>query len=93
MSVIQTFDESTFTTICDVLAKNDSDLNLILDTYGYPPFWTRAASFETLVHIILEQQVSLASSRGVVLHELSLCIVFQYLARRGILTQSTFAFY
>ncbi|MEO6731210.1 MAG: DNA-3-methyladenine glycosylase 2 family protein [Ferruginibacter sp.] len=64
MSVIQTFDESNFNAICNVLAEKDPDISLILDTYGYPPFWSRAASFETLVHIILEQQVSLASARA-----------------------------
>lgn len=64
MSVIQTFDESNFNAICNVLAENDPDLSLILNTHGYPPFWSRAASFETLVHIILEQQVSLASAKA-----------------------------
>lgn len=34
----------------------------ILSTYGYPPFWTRPNTFETLVLTILEQQVSLASA-------------------------------
>jgi len=35
---------------------------MIVDTHGYPPMWTRPNNFETLVHIILEQQVSLASA-------------------------------
>lgn len=34
----------------------------IIQTFGYPPMWTRPNNFETLIHIILEQQVSLASA-------------------------------
>ena len=32
--------------------------------YGYPPLWSRPQGFSTLIHIILEQQVSLASARA-----------------------------
>lgn len=62
MSRIHTFSEGNFKDICDHLANTDPDLKLILDTHQYPPCWKRIASFETLVHIILEQQVSLASA-------------------------------
>lgn len=62
MNMLYRFDESNFTAICDRLAKSDTDLGIILEKYGYPPCWKRPASFETLVHIILEQQVSLASA-------------------------------
>ncbi len=62
MNKLYRFDESSFTAICDHLAKMDSDLGAILENHGYPPFWKRSPSFETLVHIILEQQVSLASA-------------------------------
>lgn len=34
----------------------------LVDTLGAPPIWKREASFSTLIHIILEQQVSLASA-------------------------------
>lgn len=47
---------------CDQLAKTDADLGRIITAYGYPPLWTRPNTFESLVHIILEQQVSLASA-------------------------------
>lgn len=57
-----TFNTNNFHLICDELGKNDTDLRMILKTYGYPPMWIRENSFETLVHIILEQQVSLASA-------------------------------
>jgi len=56
------FTKSELPTICDTLAKQDVDLQTIVDAYGYPPFWSRPNTFETLVHIILEQQVSLASA-------------------------------
>jgi len=56
------FAQSNYHSICDHLAKADPDLAVIIETYGYPPFWSRPNTFETLVHIILEQQVSLASA-------------------------------
>ena len=46
------------------LAERDCDLGRILDTLGPPPMWDREPGFATLIHIILEQQVSLASARS-----------------------------
>ncbi len=43
------------------LAGRDADLGGILTRHGPPPLWARAPGFETLVAIVLEQQVSLAS--------------------------------
>ena len=40
------------------------DLAAILTRYGLPPLWDRVPGFGTLVHIILEQQVSLASAKA-----------------------------
>ncbi len=60
--VIHTFNHSNYHDICDELAKKDGDLKNIIQTYGYPPLWSRPNTFESLVHIILEQQVSLASA-------------------------------
>lgn len=60
--ISQTFNSSSFYTICNKLAARDADLKAIVDVYGYPPMWHRPNTFETLVHIILEQQVSLASA-------------------------------
>jgi DNA-3-methyladenine glycosylase II len=56
------FNHSNYHAICDELALADVDLAVIINTYGYPPLWSRPNTFETLVHIILEQQVSLASA-------------------------------
>ena len=36
----------------------------VLEKHGTPPLWDRPAGFATLVHIILEQQVSLASAKA-----------------------------
>lgn len=56
------FDRQNLNTICDKLALCDTDLAAIITGYGYPPYWSRENTFESLVHIILEQQVSLASA-------------------------------
>jgi DNA-3-methyladenine glycosylase II len=44
------------------LALRDAVLAGIVERFGTPPLWDRPAGFATLVHIILEQQVSLASA-------------------------------
>jgi DNA-3-methyladenine glycosylase II len=62
MITIQQFNATNFRAICDTLAKSDPELSFILRTHQYPPMWTRPNTFESLVHIILEQQVSLASA-------------------------------
>jgi DNA-3-methyladenine glycosylase II len=47
-----------------VLAARDPDLGLIVERFGPPPMWAREPGFPTLVHLVLEQQVSLASARA-----------------------------
>ena len=64
MRLHQTFNKKNFRQICNQLASADSDLQTILDSYGYPPLRKRSPGFETLVQIILEQQVSLASAKA-----------------------------
>ncbi len=56
--------EENLARACQELANRDEDLAFIFRTYGTPPLWARPASFSTLVHIILEQQVSLASAKS-----------------------------
>src|SRR5918998_1516498 len=46
------------------LAAADGDLARVLKEHGRPPLWERDEGFGTLVLIILEQQVSLASARA-----------------------------
>jgi DNA-3-methyladenine glycosylase II len=44
------------------LAERDPALAASVERFGPPPLWDREPSFATLVHLILEQQVSLASA-------------------------------
>jgi len=46
------------------LAGRDQDLAEVLERIGPPPMWARKPGFGTLLHIILEQQVSLASAQA-----------------------------
>jgi DNA-3-methyladenine glycosylase II len=48
----------------NVLVARDIDLAAIAARFGPPPLWARATGFATLVHLILEQQVSLASAKA-----------------------------
>jgi DNA-3-methyladenine glycosylase II len=56
--------ERTFASALDFLAGRDAALAWVIEEYGNPPFWHREPGFPTLVHIILEQQVSLASAQA-----------------------------
>jgi DNA-3-methyladenine glycosylase II len=49
------------------LASKDSDLAAILRRLGMPPLWPREPGFATLVHIILEQQISLKAAHTMLL--------------------------
>lgn len=57
-------DEDSFSLRVHELARRDPDLNRVIDTYGAPPLWVREPGFPSLIYIILEQQVSLASARA-----------------------------
>lgn len=46
------------------LCDRDSDLAAVVETFGVPPLWKRPQGFRTLLYLILEQQVSLASARA-----------------------------
>ena len=48
----------------DALARHDVDLAGIVARHGPPPLWNREPGFATLLHVILEQQVSLASAQA-----------------------------
>lgn len=60
--MILQFTEENFVPLCDQLAKKDKHLKGIIKEHGYPPMWTRPATFQTLTLTILEQQVSLAAA-------------------------------
>jgi DNA-3-methyladenine glycosylase II len=46
------------------LARVDPDLGAVVARFGPPPLWAREPGFPTLVHLVLEQQVSLASAQA-----------------------------
>ena len=56
--------EQTLDAAVAELAAVDPDLAEVHARLGTPPLWARPTGFPTLVHIILEQQVSLASARA-----------------------------
>jgi DNA-3-methyladenine glycosylase II len=49
------------------LARRDRRLGALVRRHGPPPLWARPRGFTTLLRIILEQQVSLASARAMYL--------------------------
>lgn len=55
---------SSLTEAVGYLCARDEDLAAIVERHGPPAFWSRPPGFATLVYIILEQQVSLASARA-----------------------------
>ncbi len=61
-SSLAALDEASLQRGVEALAATDPDLAGIVDRHGSPPLWAREPGFETLVQIILEQQVSLQSA-------------------------------
>ena len=57
-------DETTFAAAATELASRDPALASIVERHGIPGFWSREPGLPTLVLLILEQQVSLASARA-----------------------------
>ena len=62
--MIITLDEENLVNACHKLSEMDDDLAFIFRRFGTPPLWAREPGFATLVHIILEQQVSVASAKS-----------------------------
>ena len=46
------------------LARRDRDFAMLYRQNGLPPMWARRPGFATLVHIVLEQQVSIVAARS-----------------------------
>src|SRR5712672_718495 len=57
-------DDVVFPIAVGKLVERDVDLAQVVANYGTPPLWVREPGFATLVYIILEQQVSLASAKA-----------------------------
>ena len=60
---IKTVSEQNIDLICRQLVA-DPHLAYVYNIYGRPPLWDRPEGFGTLLNIILEQQVSLASAKA-----------------------------
>jgi DNA-3-methyladenine glycosylase II len=60
----QVFSEADVPALCDTLASRDDRLRHVIEEFGYPPFWSRPNTFESVVWFVLEQQVSLASAKA-----------------------------
>jgi DNA-3-methyladenine glycosylase II len=56
-------DQESLQVACVTLSA-DPCLGRVYETYGVPPLWDRPPGFATLLRIILEQQVSLASAKA-----------------------------
>ena len=57
-------DQASLLQAVESLIGIDADLARVVSAFGPPPLWAREPSFATLIHIILEQQVSLASANA-----------------------------
>jgi DNA-3-methyladenine glycosylase II len=56
--------ERDFRAAVHELTARDPHLEVVIAEYGVPPIWRREPGFATLVLLILEQQVSLASAKA-----------------------------
>jgi DNA-3-methyladenine glycosylase II len=61
---IISLDETSLAEAVTFLSQQDPDLARIVENLGPPPLWKREPGFPTLVYLILEQQVSLASAKA-----------------------------
>jgi len=79
--------QSTLAAGVRALARRDRDLAALAARNGLPPMWARRPGFPTLVHIVLEQQVSIVAARSLfrrVRAELG-DMTPEQVARRGVL--------
>ncbi len=59
---IATYTNTSLRRAVNTLCARDTALAAAVKRFGHPPLWDREPGYATLVHIILEQQVSLASA-------------------------------
>jgi DNA-3-methyladenine glycosylase II len=65
LPMVAHLDADTFSQGVELLVREDKALADIVSRHGIPDFWHREPGFETLVLLILEQQVSLESGAAV----------------------------
>src|ERR1051325_9552652 len=63
-AILQRLTHQSLTKAAAELAARDPHLGSIYKAHGVPPMWGRRPGFETLLRIVLEQQVSLVSARS-----------------------------
>ncbi len=63
-TIPRSLDKKSLAKAAKSIALMDPDFDRTLTKHGLPPLWNREPGFETLVRIILEQQVSLASAEA-----------------------------
>ena len=78
---IPTLTRATLHDAVQLLAARDAGLARIVALHGPPPLWARPRGFATLVRIILEQQVSLASAATLYARVASSCTASCSVAR------------
>ena len=66
-------DEEALARGLSYLSARDRDLARILEELGPPPMWEREEGFPTLLRIILEQKISLASAQAVYDRLVAIC--------------------
>ncbi len=64
--MVPRLDKKSYADGLRILARRDRRLASIIKNFGPAPMWTRKPGFSTLVYIILEQQVSLASAKATI---------------------------
>lgn len=64
VEMIKLLDDHKIRQACVELSQRHAELAFVYKTYGLPPLWDRPPGFATLLQIILEQQVSLASAKA-----------------------------
>ena len=65
--------QQEFAKSIDWLCRRDDDFRRVVSRHGLPPIWRRKPGFVTLIHTILEQQVSLASANAVLIKLGQMC--------------------
>ncbi len=64
MTVLEPLNEERLREGVEALVLRDPDLAAVITRHGAPPLWGRPPGYPTLLRIILEQQVSLASAKA-----------------------------
>jgi DNA-3-methyladenine glycosylase II len=62
--IVPTLTRRSLLTAVRSLSARDPALAASVERFGPPPLWAREPGFSTLVHFVLEQQVSLASAQA-----------------------------